>query len=334
MASPVQGLPSGGGSSPERYFAFAGGRDKNYSAHYLAGTGYVNMVRNGSFESWSQATAMAAGTRPDAWETNTTGLFGRTTTRHWGQYGCKIQKKSTDGAVSRIFQTIKPFPTVAMMYQDSGKVFSWSVGCKTSRGAGTMVPYAYDGTNYIYGRPYTGSDDWEELTQAICFDSTATDFKVGVEVAEETASLVQDYHIDCTMLVWGRANTQWSENPLDRGVICQEWDEDGTHTPIRGAMRVIPFEDSGTTAGGATSEVLATYAMRYGCRQVTYAGANLYSLAANHEKHIVWTDNYTTTGFDINLGRPDGTNITASMAWTVTGVIYAIGWDDPTEQYK
>lgn len=333
MASPVQGLPTGGGSSPERYFAFAGGRDKNYSAHYLAGTGYVNMIRNGSFESWSQATAMAAGTRPDAWETNATGLFGRNDTRQWGQYGCKIQKKSTDGAVSRIYQTIKAFPTAAMMYQDRGKVFSWSVWCKTTRGAGTMVPYAYDGTNYIYGQPYAGSDDWEELTQAICFDSTATDFKVGVEVAEEASAAYQDYHIDCAMLVWGRANTQWSENPLDRGVICQDWDEDGTDVSLRGAVRIIPFEVSDTASGGARLELIHSYVLTYGCRQIMHVGLNLYSTNATREYYEVFATNYSTTGFDIYLRRSDTRNI-AAVDWVVTGVIYAIGWDAPSEQFK
>jgi hypothetical protein len=213
-------------------------------------------------------------------------------------------------------------------------VFTFSVWLKTDEGGDTVRTYYYDGTTYHYGPYYTGDNDWQEVWQTVIVDPSATVIEVGIEV-EETASEEQvPWYTDCWQLVWGPAAYCWSEGSEDRSVICQDWDDEGGHVDVRGAMRAIPFHYEGTTTGGSVTEVLQSVTLTYGCSQIVHVSTNLYSYQTWPAVHQTWANNYSTTGFDIVLGRTNGAGIAASQAWVVDGVVWCIGWDDRVEQFK
>jgi hypothetical protein len=319
----------GAGAFPERAYSYGGGVDKNFSSHILAGTAPKNLLRSSAFESWSQGVSG----RPDCFDHNSVGTIAQVTTpRYWGSYACRISKVNTDGAVTRLYQKVKQYPTTTAA-ANGEKVFTFSVWLKTDEGSDTVRPYYYDGTNYKYGPYYTGGNDWQECWLSFVVNSSATVIEVGIEV-EETASAINVFwYTDCWQLVWGPAAYIWGEGAEDRSLICQDWMDDGTHVDVRGAMRAIPFYVDGTTTGGAVNELAHSYVLSYGCSQIVHVSTNLFAYGALQERHVTWANNYSTTGFDIYIGRTDARVMTA-QAWEIDGLIICIGWDDRVEQFK
>jgi hypothetical protein len=313
-----------GPPSPNRLWGFAGGRDKQYTPQHIANTGYANMLRNGMFESFSQGAAV----RPDAWATNGVGAFSRTTTRYWGQYGLAVAKSVEDGDVTRVEQSFDKAVTSA---QAEEHIFTFTVWIKTDAGDDYVRPFFYDGTTRFYGEWYTGDDAWQELVFSFVPDVGASDLVVGIQM-EETASGTENYYIDCAQLLWGSVAARFMEHPNDRSVICQHWEDQGTRTEVRGAMRAIPYEVTDTTSGGSTTETFG-YTLQWGCRQICHVSANMYSYTGNSSRTKAITNNYSTTGFDIVL-HGIAMTIEASKTFVITGVIWCIGWDSNLEQWK
>lgn len=331
MSGSIPPFPVGPGSSPARPFGFFGGKDKNFKPQQFANTGYANLLRNGSLISASQGGTA----RPDGWDFTGNGTLQKVNAVYFiGGYCYKILKTNSDAAADHFYQEVyEQFASYA-----TSNIFTFSARLKCNLADHACLFY-YDGSNYYYGPFHSGGDEWEEHWMQISLDSSATDFWVGIYCENNAPLIGQTYtYVDAAMLVFGSVPTLFTEHPSDRSVICQDWDIDGTYKRIRGASRQIPFKATssqyGTTTGGAVSEVIATVPLNYGCRQIQHVDANLYSFPSRQERHQVWTNNYTTTGFDLVLGRVDGSNITASQAWTVTGAIYCISWDDRGEQWK
>jgi len=319
-------------SSPARDFSFAGGIDKNYTGRQLAFTGQANLVRNGAFESWSQGTTG----RPDAWGVNAYGVYARESgTVYFGEHCLKITKTSTDGGASQIQQSVRNQVDIT---QAMGKTFTMSamLYLKSSTGSGTpgeTYLYFYDGTNFKYSRAYDVAnwETWQEIYHTFTVPTTATDFRVGIEANEP--GIIDMYHyVDCVNLAWGSTAGRFMEHPNDRSVICQDWDDDGTHTEVRGAMRTIPFKVTGTTTGGSASEYI-TYVLTYGCSQILHVSLNFYSYTGTISRVKLRATNYTTTGFDLYF---DGiaTNIEVAKDYVIDGCIWCIGWDANGEQWK
>ena len=288
-----------------------------------------NLARNSAFLSWSQGSSV----RPDCWyfEAND-GVISQESTityRRWGKYSAKISKDTTDSGVSRLYHNMETLGINALM-DELYYTFSISLKCST---ADFVRVFYYDGSSYTYTEYHSGGGGWETLVLSLEHTSGATDFQIGIECAIPSGAAAIAY-ADCAMFTKGLIAWAWEENALDRGVICQDWDEDGTDKRLAGCLRIIPFEKTGTTTGGAATETAASMVLLYGCRQIIDVSLNLYSFATNPELYQVWANNFSTTGFDIILGRTDGSNIVASQAWTITGHILAIGWDDPREQYS
>lgn len=330
MAREILSKPGGG--SPARIFGYAGGVDKFYRGWQLARTGPTNMLRNCTFESWAQGGGPTG--RPDCWDWNSVGnLAQEGTTRFWGTYGLRVDKTSSDGAVTRVYQIFKQRPMPAGGWAGE-KVFTFSVWCKTDQGS-TARPFFYDGTNYKYGPYYTGGDEWQELKTSYMFHSSATTMDCGVEVDETASGTTVSWYFGCAQLVWGQAAYHWAENPEDRCLICQDWDDEGSHTEARGCMRAIPFSYSGTTTGGSGSELVQSVTLTYGCGYIIHVSTNLYSYTgAAPAYHQSWATNYSTTGFDLYLGRTDRGNIAASEDWVIDGCVFCLGWDNRVEQFK
>jgi len=248
--------------------------------------------------------------------------------KQWGKYGCSIGKCSTDGDVTRIYQRMTKLGVGVHMEE---KYYTFSMDCKTSTADQVRLFY-YDGSTYTYSNYHTGGGTWESLMLSFENDSTASELRIGVEFSEVvSAPVVYDY-IDCAMLVRGINPTDFDEHPLDRTVICQDWDEDGTDIPIRGANRVIPFEMSGTTTGGSATET-AAYTLTHGCRQILHVSLNFYSYTGTIGRTKIDANNFSTTGFDVVI-QGVAMNVEASKDFVITGVIWCVGWDDDNEQYK
>lgn len=325
MVNPIQA--TGPGMNPARWFGYNGGRDKNFTPQMFAATTPHNMIRNGAFESWSQGAVAGC---PDAWEWDSIGALDRTTTATvWGQYALRITKNSSDGAVTKVFQSLHHMVTSG---NETGKVFTVSFRIKTDQGDETIRPFVYDGTNYHYGRYYNNDDDWEEIWFSHQGTTAPTAFDVGVEV-EETASGSDVYfYVDCAVCCWGSVPTQYNEHPNDRSPICQHWIDDGTRVEVRGAMRCIPYMVEGTFTGGAWYEIV-TVNLIYGVKEIIHVSVNPYTLSATYRKLMNhYTTNYTTTQFDIVIALGTG-NVTATN-YKYTGTIWAIGWDNEEEQWK
>lgn len=290
----------------------------------------INMARNGAYLSWSQG----AGARPDCFDwTANDGVIARESNaanRQWGKYAAKITKATGDGGVSRLSINLETFGINSLM---SEYYYTASLRIKTTRADFARVFY-YDGAAYHYTDYHGGGGTWEELIISFEHTNGASDFVVGIEVAVPTGSSAFVY-FDCLMITKGLVPTTFAENAMDRGLLCQEWDEDGSDHSIIGAARVIPFKVTGSTSGGPGGvELAASVVLRVGCRQIMHVSTNLYYFAALPQLHQVWANNYSTTGFDIYLGRTDGGNITGELNWIIDGACFAIGWDSPREQFQ
>jgi hypothetical protein len=303
---------------------YRGGTTKEFPAPNMAMTGPQNLLRNGRFESWTQGTSVT----PDVWEDNSVGNVDRATTAYIGPYSCRIGKQTADGAVTRIWQSVKNDHTLT---RADGQLYTFSIMVKTDQT--TLVqPFIYDGT-YKYGRTYQGADQWEELWITKSVDSAATDFDVGVELATVVSVGDVYFYLDCASLHFGQVPWRYTENPQDRSPICQQWQEDETRVLTRGCVRCEPYQMDGTLTGGSTSENV-TYTLPYGCKKIIHVDVNVESWATASMWRYAHTNAtaFTTTGFTIKVGMV-GTNIPANEDYTFTGCIWMLGWDDEEEQW-
>lgn len=310
-----------------RRFGYDGGRDFNFSPRHLSLTSNANLVRNGTFLSWSQGTTGY----PDAWEWNSVGALDRSAdSAYWGTHGLRVTKIDSDGDVTRVYQDISYNPTVGEL---PDKAITISVWMKTNQGSECMRPFIKSGTSYRYGPNYSGGDEWQRIWMSQSFSSSPTSLQVGVEVEETAETSNVYYHIDCFMCVWGMYPAYYSEHHNDRSVICQDWDNDGTQTLIRGAQRVIPFRVEHTTTAGRLQTY--SYTLDYGCDEIQSVQCNMYSTTVtNFYLILVNAGNYSTTGFDIYMYNASWAPFAASETIVIDGVIYCIGWDAPAEQWK
>lgn len=315
-------LGTGPSSSPAKTFGFNPHDMRDFPPWHFSDSSYGNMVRNGDFESWSEGNAA----RADAWDWDSVGTFTRSATYHRGAYSGLITKTSADGAVTRVYQEI--LNQVTSLTDEY--VWTLSAWVKVDE-ANHAKLFIYDGTNYMYSNVHTGSGSWERLwLTALCEDSAA-EYDVGIECAEHVGVGNTETFIDEVMLSKGFIPQYFQEHPNDRSPICQTAYDDGSWEKLRGCVRYIPYDKSGTFTGGAQTETVA-FTLDYGCRRIYDATVNFYACSMNWYDFELRTDNYSTTGFDIDFYRARA-NITAGGTYTVTGVICAVGWDDRAEQW-
>lgn len=321
-------LPTSPTMSTARDFANTGAHDYMWPVPSIVKCGPQNLLRNGALESWEGATTV-----PDGWEWDSVGTLAKTSTAYYGEYAMEVTKVSTDGAVTRVWQSLKNAFTASNV---QGKELTFSIYAKTDQGGGTIRPFVYDGTNYKYGLWYTADDEWQRIFVSHSFPaygSAPTEVDVGVEI-EETASTVDvEYYLDCAACHWGGIPYGWTEHYNDRSPICQDWLDQGTRDEVRGAMRVFPYQQDYTTVGGVGSEETFTVTLPYGCQKIIHASANLYGSTYAVYACQLRTMNYTTTSFDVGFSLTTGATISVGRTVNVTGSVWLIGWDDPAEQW-
>ena len=316
-------LGAGPGPAPTRAFMYAGGQDRHFNGRQLGRTSAENWIRNGDFESWY------ATSRPDAWGfTSGGGSCARNVNRYFGNYCARITKASTDANPDLLWFSLTNRYTLAVLNAMRGP-FTFSCWLNTSN-ADHLRLYFYDGVSYQYSEHHSGSGDWERLWMSFAFDSTATLAEVGIEIAVPDTGTWYGY-IDAAMLNYGHVPLPWTENHNDRAPICQDYDEDGTLHKIRGAMRCIPFQVTGTTVGGAATEFI-TVTLPYACQQIVHVSLNINNYTGNWPRLKIDAYNYTTTTFDI-LIQGIAMNVQAAEDYVFDGVIWCIGWNDTTQQW-
>ena len=313
---------------PARDYGYAGGKDGVFPVTKIARTSHQNMVRNGAFNSWSQGTTAD----PDAWNASgAAATVDRTTTEiYWGSYAARVTKNTSDGDVTRLYQTVKTNPVLAQVY---GKSLTFGILCKSDQADQTARVYVYDGSGYHYGMGYAGTGEWEFLWMNWQPTSGYTELEFGVEVAETASGSDVYYYLDCAMLVWGQYPAHFCEHPDDRSVICQNWHNNGTETPIRGAMRVEPFYEEITTVSGRVQTHTVT--LPKGCKQIVHVSHNMRVTSyGNYYKLQIRAMTYTATSFVLNITASDFSSFSAGETFYIDGIIWMIGWDDEVEQWE
>ncbi len=152
---------------------------------------------------------------------------------------------------------------------------------------------------------------------------------VGLECATHTS----DYYgyIDKVQLVRGRVAPYFAP-PNDNFAIAQDWDNDGTLTYCKGGLRIHPFINTFTLAGGAATET-ESYTLDHGCAAIVAVPVTLYSSAGTATSDVlIHSNNYSATGFDVLFSHRAGTNLAAGD-YVVRGIIAMVGWDNYTEVF-
>lgn len=327
-----------GGKNPYRYFSYADGRDKNYVSQDFANTAPCNLLKNGNFAGWSLGDEEI----PDCWEmSGTTTEVRRIDDRYIGRYACDIRKTDDDGDISRIYQNVSEIFTTQSA---ASKQLTFSVYCKTHQIGHRMKPFIYDGKNYIYGRTYQDSGEWEELYVSYTIPSTGvTEVLVGVECKKVLLGGVTYYHkIDAAMLSWGSVRYPWCEHPSDTGLVCTEWAY-FRQTPIasfiydtRGITRFLPFKTM-STFPGVSADYTATITLPKPCYEILAVVLNKYYFTNEFFYTVfVHADNYhrvatDVTSFDITFRQSAGAVLVG--AWLVDGICIMLDWDDKRDQY-
>lgn len=166
----------------------------------------INLVRNGSFESWLAGTAVA----PDNWTlTGAAATVAREVAifKH-GLYSAKVTRAGTDCHLSR-----NCYVDMGSTYIQS-RIFTfgaWVYAAAVDR----VRLRVNDGVTTSYSSYHTGGSTWEFLTVTVTAGVAVTAFTVGLAVDTGNTS----GYIDGAMLVEGSTPFPFSSDPLRDSVV-------------------------------------------------------------------------------------------------------------------
>jgi hypothetical protein len=123
-------------------------------------------------------------------------------------------------------------------------------------------------------------------------------------------------------LTRGTTVPDFMENPIDRALICQEYDNNGT-IEIARSLRIVPFTVTFTLAGGAAFEAeTLTIPAAYEGEEIISAWGNMYSSTGTtfYEVHVAFSafaaggNTFTVTCRDTDGGAHGGGDYTVKGA--------------------
>ena len=204
-----------------------------------------------------------------------------------------------------------------------GKTFSASIRMQCPAASDKVRFFLSDGVSKTYADGYAnGTAQTFKVTKT--FSASASQFWVGVTCLDGTYTV----YVDDVVCVPGETVPPFQENPADRSLIVQNWDNNGTVEKTLGGLYLVPFKKTGTISG-ADPDHSFTYTLPDGAGSSTgiiLAQAEVYSLGSSSpEKVIASARAHTQSTVTVYLHNTAG-NFTNGEAFEVRGAILCSGW--------
>jgi len=289
---------------------------------------HVNLLRNGSFETWAD-DGFNAGDTPSCWEwSDNTGTLSRdatTSTRDGtGKYLAKVVMAS--GTTDTLHQDLTPLVQNGAW---GSEYVTIAAKCQNSAGSSKMRLYIEDDVTGKQYSSYIGAS-WGWVYITVQLNASAVELKAGIEYQGG----IYNGYVDDIMLVRGQLVPYFTPHPADYGIVCNEWDNDGTVYPVQGGLRIVPFKKTGTLTGGDTFEaVLYSIPADIQPEYILSASADVSSLATSDEREAtVSVATLATTSISLAINLHTGGNL-AAEAYQIEGHWLGIGYADNTKAH-
>lgn len=270
---------------------------------------FNNLLRNGSFESWSAGTSST----PDAWVNASTGggtAVKETTTVKIGSASYKTV--NADGGYVAIYQTVHEEKGISYF-----KNRTVTLGCWVYAGIANRVRLRLeDGPNNVYSPFHSGAGTWELLTVTHTVGTSATVVSVYIEIT--TGTPVTAY-FDGAILVEGSLISAFVQHPNDKHMKAVNWQDNTTNYVhgdlclqcgwgfVTGDGTAVDYNKS-ITYPTAFRTILCVYGNLLGYKD----GSNPTGIAdcsTTASYNTAEAQAPTTSGFTMHVGRSDGTPV-------------------------
>lgn len=272
---------------------------------------FINLLKNGDFESWSGGASAA----PDGWTLWGTGatVARESTIVEIGTYSIKLT--SGVGYASELYQMYLDYEH----YKGKTVTFGAWVWCDTANKARLAI---YDGVGGMGSSFHSGNSSWEWIHVTMDMDSSSTKLQTSATLPSPAAAI--SAYFDGAILVEGSVCPAFSPKPLVDDGKTLEIDSNTNTVSVGGKLVMTCTPQILTGAGAISVETCITHLVTGG------VGADAVTLAdgiEGQEKIILIKT--LTTGGDTSVITPTnfahGTTFTGNQAGSIQNLIFTNG---------
>ena len=247
----------GGGNATAKYLLGDTTLPSDLTAALLSmNQGFANLLKNGSFESWSGG----ANAVPDGWTLLGAGASaqrdgpGGGDVLH-GNYSLLLQRNGTNCAVQFDVNAALNAILSGLGTYYQGRTFTFSAWCKATVASRARI-YINDGVASYYSSYHTGNGTWQLLSVTQKLSASASAFNVNVSIDTGDTTVFYDGAVLCE----GSAPIAFGVNPNDEQLrISNYQDTTPTNHTDQGVWRAEIGEANISFSGVTSASVTVTF---------------------------------------------------------------------------